>query len=50
VILISIIKNNQITNQASFSNERDADLWLNEQIKNNSFGERGTYKIKVEYK
>jgi hypothetical protein len=49
MIKVSIIKNNKITNEASFNTEEEADIWLKSQLKNKSFGEVGTYKIKVSY-
>jgi hypothetical protein len=49
MIIISVYKNNQITNQASFENQLDADIWLNQELENKSFGEPGSFEIKVEY-
>jgi hypothetical protein len=49
VINVLVIKNNEITNQASFQTQAEADAWLNRELTNNSFGEPGTFKIKVEY-
>lgn len=49
MIVISIVKNNEITNQASFQTQADADIWLEKELENKSFGEPGSYQIKVEY-
>jgi len=47
MIVINIIKNNKITNSASFQTEQEADKWLRSQLENNSFGPKGSFKIKV---
>ena len=49
MIIIQIVKNNEITNQASFDTQSDADVWLKKELDNKSFGESGTFEIKVEY-
>lgn len=49
MIQINIIKNNQITNSATFNSEQEADIWLKRELENNSFGEPGSFEIKVEY-
>lgn len=50
MVTISILKNKKVTNYASFENEELADIWLKEELANNSFGDRETFEIKVEYK
>lgn len=49
MITIKVIKNNEITNQATFENQELADIWLKKELENESFGEVGTFNIKVEY-
>lgn len=50
MITINVVKNNEITNSASFNSEAKADIWLKQQLKDKSFGEVGTYQLKVVYK
>jgi hypothetical protein len=46
MIKINIIKNNQVTNSATFSTEQEASLWLNGQKVLNSFGKNaGEYNL-----
>lgn len=49
MIIIKVIKNNEITNQASFETQAEADIWLEKELTNKSFGETGSFQIKVEY-
>lgn len=49
MVTIKILKNKIVTNQAFFQTEKEADEWLNNHLKNKTFGEVGTYQIKVEY-
>lgn len=49
MLTIKIFKNNILTNQASFRTQELADTWLNEQLENKSFGELGSFQVKVEY-
>ena len=46
MIKINIIKNNQVTNSATFPTEQEATLWLNQQRALNSFGKNaGEYSL-----
>jgi hypothetical protein len=49
LITIKVIKDNEVTNQGSFETQAEADIWLEKELKNNSFGEPGSFQIKVEY-
>lgn len=49
MIIIKIFKDNILTNEARFTNQAEADLWLEKELENSSFGDRNTFEIKVEY-
>jgi hypothetical protein len=43
-----IIKNDEVTNQASFPNQEEANAWLEQETANKSFGEPEDYTVEQE--